>query len=477
MKAKMKKISHRVVLTGLIAVVMMFGLSMGTPLAHAEDSKVGNPKYNPKHGPLLHHDVTHPDAPVSKRVGDTSASLWTRNKLSGDWWGGRTALSKKGIDLEVNFSQFYQGVTSGGIRDANKHGEYSGKLDGIVNVTGEKLGLWKGSFFNLHAEYQYGDTILPDAGVLPFNNTQLLYPVPDWNRVEITGLTFTQQLYQKDVTTVVLTTGKIKVNDLLGQAFPFLEMNTTGFMNYNVNFPVAIISEFIALSHLGSAVIMLEKADIRAAFAVMDTNNSSTTGGFDDLGNNGAILLAAYRLFFDIKDMPGRLLFLGTTSTGKYTTIHETAYGPIGGFPGLEAKSKRNPWAGIAYYDQIFWQTDATGKRNVRFVASFGMADKGPSFARWQYSGQTVATGLFDSRPTDSIGIGYHFVGVNQKVKNLSRDFELIPDLGDYSGFELFYSYNITPAVHLTGDIQLTDNIAQDIDRAVIPGVRLVMEF
>jgi hypothetical protein len=292
-------------------------------------------------------------------------------------------------------------------------------------------------------------------------------------------------LYQKDVTTVVLTAGKIDVNDLLGQAFPFLEMNTTGFMNYNVNFPVAVISRFIALSHLGTALIMLNKTDIRAALAVMDTNNSSTNSGFDDLGDNGAILLGAYRFFFDIKDKPGRLLFLGTTSTGQYTTIEPLPYSPrdepIGGLL-FEVKAERYPWAAVAYWDQIVWQADAKGKRNVRFGASVGLADKGPSFARMQYTGQIVVTGLFCSRPTDRIGIGGHYVGATNHVKDLSLDLgdsELIleSNLGDYSGFELFYTYNVTPAVHLTADLQISDNIAQDIDTAVIPGVRLVMEF
>jgi porin len=414
------------------------------------------------------------------------ASFWTRDKVTGDWGGARTDLHDHGIDLELNFSQFYQDVTSGGIQE---NGEYAGKLDFIVNVDGEKIGLWKGVSFNAHVAYQYGSTIVADAGLLPFNNVQLLYPTPDWNRTEVTGLTATQVLYQKDVTTVVWTTGKIDVNDLLGQAFPFLEMNTTGFMNYNVNFPVATISRFIALSHLGTALIMLNKTDIKAAFAVMDTNNSSTNSGFSDLGNNGAILLGAYRFFFDIKDKPGRLLFLGTTSSGEYTTLQPLPYGPrdpIDEVPGLVGVPQRYPWAAVAFYDQVVWQADATGKQNVRFAASVGLADKGPSFARWHFSGQIVATGLFDSRPTDRFGIGGYYVVANNHVKDLSGDYVFIPDpgdslvipsLGNYSGFELFYTYNVTPAVHLTGDLQFTDNIAKDIDTAVIPGVRLVIEF
>ena len=100
-----------------------------------------------------------------------------------------------------------------------------------------------------------------------------------------------------------------------------------------------------------------------------------------------------------------------------------------------------------------------------------------PGFSRWQYTGQVVATGLFDSRPKDKIGIGGYYVGATDHVKDLSQSSILLPDLGDYSGLEIFYSAALTPAIHLTGDIQFTDSFEVANDTAIIPGVRLSMEF
>lgn len=422
---------------------------------------------------------------VVTQADESKDSIWTRDKLSGDWGGLRTDLGERGIDFEFRFNQYYQDVTSGGLRE---NGEYAGKLDYIVNVDGEKLGLWRGLYLNLHAEYQFGDTILPDAGALAFNNTSLLYPTPGDTATEVTGWSVTQGLYQKGDTAVALTTGKIHVADLLNQAWPFLEMGKNGFMNYNVNVPAASIAPYIQLSHLGSALIVLHKMQIKAAFAVLDTHNSSDNTGFPKLGDNGVTFVGLYRFFFDVKDMPGKLTFFAGTNTGEHTTLETTVFhvpvkGPFGrrshifNVPGVDEETVRGTWSTMAYYDQVVWQADASGNRNVRFVSAGALADQSPGFSRWQYTGQVVATGLFDSRPRDKFGIGGYYVGATDHVKNLSKDSILVPDLGDYSGLEIFYSAALTPAIHLTGDIQFTDDFEVANDTAIIPGLRLSMEF
>jgi len=80
------------------------------------------------------------------QAADSQDSIWTRDKLSGDWGGLRSSLGERGVDIDIRFNQYYQDVTEGGVRE---NGEYAGKLDYIVNVNGEKLGLWKGLFLNL----------------------------------------------------------------------------------------------------------------------------------------------------------------------------------------------------------------------------------------------------------------------------------------------------------------------------------------
>ena len=73
-------------------------------------------------------------------------------------------MADHGIKNDIRLSQFYQDVTDGG------------KLDYRLSIDGQKLGLWPGFFVTMHAELQYGDNVLSDAGGLSLPNTAMLYP-------------------------------------------------------------------------------------------------------------------------------------------------------------------------------------------------------------------------------------------------------------------------------------------------------------
>jgi len=52
-----------------------------------------------------------------------------------------------------------------------------------------------------------------------------------------------------------------------------------------------------------------------------------------------------------------------------------------------------------------------------------------------------------------------------------------VDEIQDFYGFELYYNYQVIPSAHLTANIQLIENEFKEDDMAVIPGVRLVMDF
>src|SRR5207253_453307 len=52
--------------------------------------------------------------------------------FTGNWFGARDALFDDGIDLRTNLSQFYQGLTSGGLRQTFPYGlkfDYFGTIE------------------------------------------------------------------------------------------------------------------------------------------------------------------------------------------------------------------------------------------------------------------------------------------------------------------------------------------------------------
>jgi carbohydrate-selective porin OprB len=52
-----------------------------------------------------------------------------------------------------------------------------------------------------------------------------------------------------------------------------------------------------------------------------------------------------------------------------------------------------------------------------------------------------------------------------------------VADLRDTYGFELYYNIAINKWLHLTPDLQIVQNERERDDIAIIPGVRLVIDF
>jgi hypothetical protein len=91
--------------------------------------------------------------------------------LIGDWFGKGLALREAGFDLGLEWSQFYQGMTSG---DGDKSWRYGGKIDGQSRVDLSKLGLWNGFGVTAQGHFNYGHTINGIGGTLAPVNTGLL---------------------------------------------------------------------------------------------------------------------------------------------------------------------------------------------------------------------------------------------------------------------------------------------------------------
>ncbi|NOX55376.1 MAG: carbohydrate porin, partial [Planctomycetes bacterium] len=80
----------------------------------------------------------------------------------------------------------------------------------------------------------------------------------------------------------------------------------------------------------------------------------------------------------------------------------------------------------------------------------------------------------FRSRPADTFGAGWYYAGASSKLGPLlagPRGF------GDGQGVELFYKAEITPAFHLTLDLQVIDPARRTVDTALLVGLRANLRF
>ena len=97
-----------------------------------------------------------------------------------------------------------------------------------------------------------------------------------------------------------------------------------------------------------------------------------------------------------------------------------------------------------------------------------------PQFAQWNFFANVEVFGLNEARPHDRIGAGVFWNGLSDQFTDL-----VSPEvnLRNTWGVEVYYNFEITPWAHLSADLQFAQNENQSDDVAVIPGVRLVIDF
>ncbi|SFJ63940.1 carbohydrate porin [Planctomicrobium piriforme] len=404
------------------------------------------------------------DAPCDSIVGECAGAgvehdIWTRTTLTDGFFGAQPALAESGIAYQASLTQFYQGVAAGG---SEQTFAYGGKVDQFVNFDGGKLGLWKGLLVTLHAETRYGETVILDAVGLAPVNANMLYPSLN-NTTSITGLTINQFLSEE----FMVSAGTFNQLDLFTQIYPQIGRGVDGFMNISSLIPLSV-SRPLNLSMLGVAATKLHGEQVQGALGVFNTANSTTTSSFDKLFVNGAVILGYYRLFTDFGDLPGSHALLGVYSSGRYTSVDPLNWAFIPNV-GLVGQQISDSWNLTYIYEKKLWVDSANSKRNVGLMTMWGISDGNPNPIRWSGNVSVQGTGLFDARPSDSLGAAYFYTGLSGDFKTLAQP---LISLQDVEGVELFYNAAVTPWFHLSPDLQVIQPADRSRDTALVIGLR-----
>lgn len=417
--------------------------------------------------------VAAPPPPSPAYASPFGGTLWDRPVLLGNLGGLRDDLAARGIGFNVNSTQFYQGVTTGGVR---RQFEYAGRADYLLNVDGEKAGLGKGFFAFLHGETRYGDTINFDTGAIMPANSGMLFPVSNGTATALTGVKLMQALSPD----FVVFGGKINTLDELKQPFAG-GRGVDAFMNLSLILPVAA-ARTIPYSTLGGGFAVLRNMQPILSGMILDTNNTPTTSGFEKAFNNGATLLARLETPVSLYNRPGHQAVWGTYSTGTYNDLAPTAYFDPNVGPVIAFGQVQSSWSVFYSADQALYVDAGNPARSWGLFTNVGLADNGPSPIRWSANIGVGGSSPLASRPLDTFGIGYSYVGYSDPVKDLAP--VLLP-VRDDQVVELFYNYAVTPWFRVTPDVQVLVPArertvppgAQDINTAVVAGVRAKLSF
>ena len=414
-------------------------------------------------------------------IPDYSANIWTREYLTGDWWSARTYLANKGVQIGVELNQYVQGVTNGG-RDLTA--AYGGTADYTVNLDLMRMGILPGALIKFRAESRFGSSVNGQAGPILPVNTDALFPLTDTLDedvpITVTDLNYTQFLSPH----LGVFFGKLDTLD--GDLNEFASgRGTSQFMNANFIFnPVLALR--LPYSTLAAGVILMPippgpKGGITVVSTVMNTQDSSTTSGFDDF-DEGTTWNSEVDFQYRLGPLPGGLNVGGLYSFNQNFAALNTRFVFQPG-EGLVVPKETSTWA--VYFST--WQylyieepskapidllNGAPDQEGVGLFIRFGFADKETNPVEWAVSAGIGGRGLIPTRDNDTFGIGYYYNRV-QKLR-LSGILGLE---NSAQGFECFYNIAITPACRVTLDLQVVEPVQATLQTATVIGLRAGLDF
>ncbi|QEG33504.1 carbohydrate porin [Bythopirellula goksoeyrii] len=372
-------------------------------------------------------------------------------------------MEESGVVYVIAGTDFYQGVASGG---ANETFENGVKIDQFLMLDSTKMGLWEGMTVVIHAESRLGNDVNFDAVAFSPVNVAMLYPKSNEHDTAITGFQLSQALSEE----VQFTFGKFNALDMFYMLYPQTGRGVSGFMNASMVIPLSI-ARVAPLSFMGAGFLTLEGKQVQGGLLAYDTNNITTTSGFDNMFDNGANIMGFWRFFTEFGGLPGSHLFGGVASTGQFTALDPTGWEFSPG-QGIVAPQSSGAYTLLYIAEQTLWFDDYDKNRNVTLLSQNGYSDETTSPFQWSTNVAIQSKGLNRRRPNDAIGIGGFYTGISNDLQNLVSS---VVDVQDVYGAELYYNMEIAKCFHLTGDLQFVEPGNASNDTAVVVGMRATL--
>ena len=256
-------------------------------------------------------------------------------------------------------------------------------------------------------------------------------------------------------------------------------------MNANFIFNPALALR-LPYSTLGAAVVWMPvpagtNGGITVTSSIINTADSSTSSGFDNF-DEGQTWTTEADFQYRLGHLPGGMNVGGLYSFNQDFARLDSRLTLQPG-QGLVIPQKSTTWAG--YWSA--WQyvyTEQTGEQPVDLLngqpdeqgvglfARFGFADKKTNPVEWALSGGVGGRGIIPTRDNDTFGVGAYY----NKIQTTT----LTGFLGardSAKGLECFYNVAVTPASHVTLDLQVVQSTQSSLDTATILGLRAGLDF
>ncbi len=339
------------------------------------------------------------------------------------------------------------------------------------------MGLIPGGLLELRAVSRYGKSVNGISGALIGVNTDATHPFSNPADKDI-GLWLPAITYTQFFSPAFgVSIGKM---DMYGSTNEFSGgEGRSQWWNQNLNMPISP-ALIIPYSVLGAAAFYVPKPNMLITGLVCTSNDTSNSSGFHEL-NDGLTALISLEYKYKFNDLPGGFTLMpGYGWNNEFNVINGRITIEEGE---LVPSTQSDTWFFSADIWQYLWLEDSAdqpvnttdGRQDLQGIGFFSRiqtADNDTHPVDVFFSIGLNAKGLIPSRDNDAMGIAYSY-----NTTNKGRFLELVGIRDSSSVWELFYNFELTPAVHLTLDAQVFNSAFPNVETATILGTSLQMRF
>ncbi len=438
-------------------------VATGSTSLHAQEPTVPQSVAPPASSPAYTCACEAQAAP-QPQLPEYGGCICCRSFLTGDWHGHRTCWAKNGLTVAADTTQFYMGVTNGGLE---REFRYAGHNDLVINMDMGKLGDHEGLFVKLRAESRFGESINDATGVIlpPTIPTDL--PVADSNDVYLTNVLFTQALSES----FAVFAGKLDTFD--GDANAFASgRGKTQFSNIGFVVNPALLRT-VPYATLGTGFIILQEGEPVFTFSVLNAIDTTRTAGFDELFENGVVLTGELRVPTSLAGFPGHQLFGASWSSREYTSLGQD---PRILLPNIPVATATDSWAAYWNFDQylVLYEGEETSGWGVFGRAAIADDDTNPieTFLSAGIGGDSPICGREEK---DTFGIGWFRSDSSDQLGPIIQT--AFGPIGAGQGVELYYNMQVKPWFNLTPDVQFLNPARENVPSSVLCGLRGQLTF
>jgi porin len=396
-------------------------------------------------------------------------TVWSRESLTGNWAGIRKRWEEQGVKFELSWTNFFQGVASGGLETGFTYG---GKLTGELILDTTKLGWWKNGQFQVKVDNRYGDSASEPTGSLIPVNTGLFVPKESGTATSVTALNYTHIFpLSKPGDMVLLSLGRFDTLDLVVE--PLIGGSGIGkFMNVNHVAPTHE-GRNVPLVTWGSTVAWVRKGEPFFTVAALDSADSSTTIGLNRLFEKGVTIMPAIILPTHFGGKAGHQGIRASWSSQTVTPFDQVR-ALILPLPDRPVQRKSGSWSVTYSFDQYFREIPGFPRKGWGLFGQLGFADRRTNPIQTFINIGIGGNSPFKKRPRDLFGIAYSFNSISGDLKDA---LDPLVRLRNEHELEAFYNLALTPWMHLSPDFQVVRPARPRADIAVVPGARLKFVF